>query len=433
MKVVVIGAGIVGVASALWARRAGHDVTLVDRAGPAAGASFGNGAVLARCSVVPVTGPGLAARAPRMALDPGQPLFLRWARLPGMLPWLARYLSHANARDTRRIAAALAHIVGDSVAQHAALARGTPAERFLHPSDYAYVYRDRAAWEADAFAWGLRAEAGFVPEIVEGAAVREREPSLGPEAGLMAVLSDHGIVLNPGGYVAALVEAFEREGGTFRRAEVLALALEGDRVAAVETDGGRLPCDRAVLAAGALSGALMARLGLPVPLAAERGYHLTWRDPPVRPTMPLMLAGAKFVATPTLEGGRGGGLRCAGIVELGGMDDARSPAALALMRRRAREAFPGLVTEPDGEWLGLRPAPSDSLPLIGEVRATGVIAAFGHHHVGLTGGPKTGRLVADLIDGRSATVGRHGAVDTTPFDPQRFARGPRWARWGDTT
>ncbi|MBM2575593.1 FAD-dependent oxidoreductase [Jannaschia sp. Os4] len=409
MKVVVIGAGIVGVASALWARRDGHEVVLVDREGPAAGASYGNGAVLARCSVVPVTTPGLMRRGLRMALDPSEPLFLRWAKLPGMAGWLARYLSHANAADTARIADGLAHVVADSVEQHEALAAGTEAARYLAACDYAYVYADRAAWEADAYGWGLRAAAGFVPEIVEGAAVREREPSLGPAAGLMAVLREHGMVLDPGGYVAALAAQLEREGGTVRRAEVRDVTLEGGRVVAVETGEGPIPCDRVVVAAGAWSGPLMMRLGIDVPLAAERGYHLVWRAPEVRPSIPLMLAGAKFVATPVAAG-----LRCAGIVELGGMDGARSRPALDLMRRRVRETFPGLTAEPDEAWLGFRPAPSDSLPLIGEVRETGVIAAFGHHHVGLTAGPKTGRMVADVI------AGRRSNVDRAPFDPLRF-------------
>ncbi|MEM6595676.1 MAG: FAD-dependent oxidoreductase, partial [Pseudomonadota bacterium] len=142
--VAVVGAGIVGVSTAIWLQRDGHKVILIDREGPAAGTSYGNGGVLASCSCVPVTGPGLIKKAPKMALDPNQPLFLKWGYLPKLAPWLLKYLSHANAEDTKRIAAAVAGIVGDSLADHQALAEGTGAERWITPCDYVYVYNDRA-------------------------------------------------------------------------------------------------------------------------------------------------------------------------------------------------------------------------------------------------------------------------------------------------
>ena len=129
--VVVIGAGIVGVSTAIQLRREGIDVTLVDRTGPAAGTSYGNAGVLASCSMVPVTGPGLIGKAPKMLFDPMQPLFLKWGYLPKLAPWLVKYLSHANEADTRRIGSAVAGIVGDSLAEHQALAAGTGAEGYV--------------------------------------------------------------------------------------------------------------------------------------------------------------------------------------------------------------------------------------------------------------------------------------------------------------
>jgi D-amino-acid dehydrogenase len=135
-NVVIIGAGIVGVSTAIWLQRAGHIVTLVDKAGPAEGTSYGNGGVLASCAIVPVTGPGLLKKAPGMLLDPDQPLFMKWRYLPKLLPWLVKYLSHNNEADTRRIAAALYPIIGDSLEDHLALAKGTGGEKYITPSDY---------------------------------------------------------------------------------------------------------------------------------------------------------------------------------------------------------------------------------------------------------------------------------------------------------
>jgi len=158
--VAVIGAGIVGASSAIWLRRAGLDVTLIDKGEPGMGTSYGNAGILASCAVVPVTGPGLIRKAPAMLMDPNFPLFMRWRYLPKLIPWLAKYLSNANAPDTRRIAQGMTHIIGDSLEQHQALAKGTSAEKWIQPSDYCFAYENRAAFEAERFVWELRREAG---------------------------------------------------------------------------------------------------------------------------------------------------------------------------------------------------------------------------------------------------------------------------------
>ncbi len=127
-KVAIIGAGIVGVSAAVWLQRDGHDVVLIDREGPAAGTSYGNGGVLASCGVVPVNAPGLLKNAPGMLLRADSPLFVRWSYLPKMLPWLLNYMRRANKRDTRHTANALTAILHDSLDQHQLLAQGTGAE-----------------------------------------------------------------------------------------------------------------------------------------------------------------------------------------------------------------------------------------------------------------------------------------------------------------
>lgn len=409
--IVVVGAGIVGAASAIWLRRAGLEVTLVDKGAPGMGASYGNACILARSAIVPVTTPGLIPKGPRYLFDPNFPLFMRWSYLPRLLPWLAKYLKNANDADTRRISKGLATVVGDSVDQHKALTDGMPAAKWIQDSEYNFVYRDRAAFEADAYTWALRREAGFVPEIIEGDAVREREPILSPDMRLLAVNKDHGFILNPGSYVQDLVTQFEGMGGRFLQAEVKDFELMGGQITAVATDQGRLVCDKAVLSAGVWSGALMKKLGLEVPLEAERGYHIIFKNPSQRPNNPMMLTEGKFVATPIDQG-----LRCAGIVEFGGLSDVKSRKPLEMLRRTVARTFPDLDYTTEEEWLGFRPAPTDSLPLIGEVRGSGVYTAFGHHHIGLTGGPKTGRLVADMI------AGNWPNADVSAFDPMRFAK-----------
>lgn len=410
--IVVVGAGIVGAASAIWLRREGYQVTLLDKGTPGMGASYGNGCILARCSIVPVTGPGLVRKGPAYLADPNFPLFLRWSYAPKLIPWLVKYLSHANEADTRRISQGLTTIVGDSLEQHQALSRGTPAAKWVQESEYSFAYADRAAFEADAFAWELRREAGFVPEIIEGAAVQEAEPILGTNTKLLAVMKEHGFILNPGTYVQDLVKVLEDLGGKFIQAEVKDFDLSGGQISAVDTNAGRIHCDKAIISSGVWSAKLMAKLGLKIPLEAERGYHIVFKEPSQLPNNPMMLASGKFVATAMDQG-----LRCAGVVEFGGLTEKRSKAPLKLLHRKVQEIFPDLEYQSTEEWLGYRPAPTDSLPLIGEVRGSGVFTAFGHHHIGLTGGPKTGRLVADMISGK------HSNQDLSPFEPMRFAAG----------
>ncbi len=399
-----------GVSAAIWLQRSGADVTLIDRTGPASGTSYGNGGILASCSMVPVTTPGLVVKAPGMLFNPDFPLFLRWSYLPKLAPWLRNYLKHANDKDTRRIAQGLTGITGDSLEQHQALATGTIAARFVKPSEYGFAYADRAAFEADSYVWELRREAGFVPDIVEGEAVREDEPGFGRAVNLLALVNGHGFVTSPGGYVQALAKQFENSGGTFVKSEVKDFDLQDGQIAAVLTDQGKIQCDAAVLSSGVWSKSLAHRLGLNVPMESERGYHIVFRNPSVALSRPYMVTAGKFVATQMEDG-----LRCAGVVEFGGLEAEATEAPFNLIRKKVRETFADLSWDTTDEWMGHRPAPADSLPLIGEIGQTGIHTAYGHHHIGLTGGPKTGRLVAGLIMGDAPNI------DLQPYSPNRFA------------
>ena len=409
-KIAVIGAGIVGVSAAIWLQRDGNDVVLIDRAGPGEGTSFGNGGVLASCSVVPVTVPGLVGKAPRMLFDPSQPLFLKWGYLPRLAPWLIRYLSHANATAVKRRAAALAPIIGDSLAEHQALSAGTGAERWVVPSDYVFLYDNRAHFQGDAFGWSVRKEHGFAWDILEGGAFADYDPAFGPAMDYAVRLKNHGRIADPGRYVKDLAAHVERSGGRIVIGEASDIAREGGRVTGVRVGGETIACDAAVVATGVWSRPLAGKLGIDVPLETERGYHLDLWEPSIMPRAPVMIASGKFVATP-MEGR----LRLAGIVEFGGLTAAPSRAAFALLKRNVEAAIPGIRWKETTEWMGHRPSVADSIPVIGEVPGVkGAILGFGHDHVGLTGGPKTGRLISQLVSRRNPNI------DLAPYAPTRF-------------
>lgn len=408
--VVVIGAGIVGVAAAIWLQREGRQVVLVDRAGLGEGTSYGNGGVLASCSIVPVTVPGLLRKAPRMLLDPDQPLFLKWPYLPKLAPWLVRYLRHCRPEEAKRIAAALVPIVGDSLADHQALAAGTGAESWIIPSDYLFVYRDRAHFSLDSFGWSLRREHGFKWDALEGAAFKDYDPAFSDGLTFAARVPGHGVIADPGRYVKDLAAHAERSGARIVKAEVQDIVRDGGKAVGVRAGGETIPCSAAIVATGAWSKLLTRQLGLDVPLESERGYHIDLYDPSFTPKSPAMIAAGKFVATPM-----DGRLRLAGIVEFGGLRAPASRAPFALLLRQIRAAMPGLTWRDAKEWMGHRPAIADSIPLIGEVPGLrDAYVGFGHHHIGLTGGPKTGRLLAQLV------AGQRPNIDLAPYAPSRF-------------
>jgi D-amino-acid dehydrogenase len=412
LNIVVAGGGITGVSAAEWLRRDGHDVTLIDRIAPgdSGQTSYGNAGILARCAVVPVPVPGVWKKAPKMLLDPDGPLFLRWSYLPRLLPWLIPFLRNGRRDKVEAIADALEQLIGDTLEQHQSLARGTPAERWINIGDYSYFYRDRAAFQGDTFGFSLRKAHGFEWEERDRDTLLEIDPEIGPDYGFAATFKDYGCITDPGRYVADLAAWFVGQGGRLRRSDISEIMpLEGGR-AAVIADGERIEADRVVIATGAWSARLARALGHEPALETERGYHVQLRGPSISPPHPYMLADAKFLVTP-MEAG----LRCAGLVEFGGLEAPASKAPIELFKRRVRKLYPTLTWDGEDTWLGHRPSTIDSLPLIGSSpKAPGVVFAFGAQHLGLTMGPKTGRLVADLIAGNKPNI------DMTPYKVGRF-------------
>ncbi len=395
--IIVIGAGIVGVSTALWLQRGGHRVTLVDREGPAAGTSFGNGGILASGSIVPVTVPGLMRKVPGMLFSPNQPLFLRWSYLPRLVPFLRRYLRHANSGSVDRISAALSQLLHDAPEQHLALAKGTGAEKYLTLADYVFGYADKKAFEKDHYSWEVRRRNGSPYEVMDAEAMAAHDPALAGRFGYGVRCSGHGQVTDPGAYVQALADAFEANGGTFLKADVQDLEIEDGLCTGLRTSAGRLQADRYVLTLGAWSGPMARKLGVKVPLESERGYHVEFVNPSITLKSTVMVASGKFVMNSML-----GRLRCAGVVEFGGLDAPASKAPFALLRRQVADLFPDLTYDRVDEWMGHRPATADSIPVIGiSPRASNVLLGYGHHHVGLTGGPKTGRWLAQIVSGQS--------------------------------
>ncbi len=404
--VAVIGCGIVGVSAAIWLQRAGMNVTLIDRQGPAAGASFGNAGVLAASSIVPLPAPGLLRKLPGMLLNANEPLFLRWSHVPRALPFLWRYLRNAGPNTVNRVARSLTHLLHDATEQHLALARGTAAAEYVVQGDYVFGYTGRDAFESQRFAWEVRRNNGFVFDELDAEGLAEYDPALAGRFAFAVKCPNHGQITDPGAYVRALFDHALQQGAKFVKTRVRHIQPDG----LMETDSGPLRSDAVIIAAGIWSGALVRNLGVSVSMESERGYHIEFVEPSVVLRSPVMVSSGKF-ALSSMQGR----LRCAGVVEFGGLSAPPSSPPLELLKRQTLNLFPELCYERVNSWMGHRPSTADSLPVIGRVTMEGNIwAGFGHQHVGLTGGPKTGRWLAELVTGTPMNA------DLGPFSPSRF-------------
>jgi D-amino-acid dehydrogenase len=415
---VVIGAGIVGVCSALELLRDGHQVTLVEP-GPPGGeqaASFGNGAFLSTGSIIPMSMPGTWRKVPGWLADPLGPLTIRWSALPALLPWLIRFLrAGATVERVRKTAAALAPMVADSPARHFALATEAGVPDLIQRTGLLYVFPDRAAFEAEGLGWQLRAENGVTWTELDAETLYQTEPSLDRRYTFGVRVDASGHCRDPGAYVAALVAHAQGLGAVFVQAAATGFDIRDFKLAAVRTTTGPIACDGAVIAAGIASRALADSAGDRVPLASERGYHVVIKDPEVGPRIPVMPSDGKMANTMTSKG-----LRAAGQVELAAVSAPPNWARADVLLKHLLGTYPGLpkTIAPDriSRWMGHRPSTPDGLPVIGPSRACpDIVHSFGHGHIGLISGPMTGRLVADIVAGLQPTI------PIAPFSPRRFA------------
>ncbi len=408
--IAVIGAGIVGVSCALHLQRAGFNVTLVDRLEPGDATSFGNAGVLASHGMVPAATPGIVAKIPKMLLDPMGPLSLRWPYAARMLPWFWQFLRNASPDRIEHISNALALLTLDTVEQHLDLAKGTAAEKLIKPAPTLNLYRDEAAYNADEYGWKIRRKHNARTTIIQGKMLADYDPILSGEFSFGVLMEDYGYVLDPALVVKGLAQGFTALGGKILTAEVKDIEIVDGKPRRLVLSGDTLEFTQVVIAAGAWSAKLAKKLGSIVPLEAERGYHITLTDPGIMPTGPVMATFGKFIATPMSMG-----LRLAGLVEFGKLDAPPDYARAETFLKHAKTLFPGVQTKEYTMWMGQRPTLPDSLPVIGgSPHFDNVYFAFGHQHLGLTIGPKTGRLIADLIAGRKPNI------DLSPFRVDRF-------------
>ena len=409
-RATIIGAGIVGICTAISLLEKGFDVLLIDRNEPAEGASHGNAGVVSPWTCVPQSMPGLWRSIPKWLFDPEGPIALRWSYLPEFIPWVIKFLAAGKEEGLPAIADAMQALNRPNVDLYRQLLVGTGSEHLIVDSMYVHVSRNKDAVDLKSLAWKLREERGVPIEVVGPERLREVEPELSPSYKTGVLMKGQARAIDPGGVGKALAEKARRMGAKFLKAGVDRIEQSPTGEWNIHTDAGDRKAINLIIAAGAWSARLLEPLGYDLPLEAERGYHLIFQNPGITVNNSIMDADAKFVASSMAAG-----VRCAGTAEFAGLDASPDYRRAQTFVRLAKHLFPDINTKDTIEWMGSRPSFPDSLPCLGQIpRKKGLFCAFGHSHYGFGMAPNTGRVVASIVTGEPVNI------DLTPYQISRF-------------
>jgi D-amino-acid dehydrogenase len=415
--VLVLGAGMVGVGAALHLLKRGRDVILVERhelAGEET--SYGNAGIIESASVFPYMFPRDLAEIARYALNRAPQVRYRPVDLPVFLPWLYRYFTASAPDRALRGAMAVLPVIKRSLIEHELLMNEANVPELLQRRGWIKLFRSEGTLGKAVREFERARQYGVEGELLDPAAIAQREPNLTGEFAGAIHLPGPGFVPDPGGLAKAYAELFTRKGGRFLRADAATLeqVSGGWRVGGAGSNGSKgdaAVAREAVVALGPWSDLVFRPLGYSIPLSVKRGYHLH-----------LAPRGNAVLQHPVLDADQGfllapmnRGIRLTSGVEFANRDAPASPVQIERALPRAHALFP--LGEPvDAKpWMGARPCLPDMLPVIGKApRHAGLWFDFGHQHHGLTLGPVTGRLLAEMMTGETPFA------DPTPFSAERF-------------
>ncbi len=411
--VLIVGAGVIGLACAWYLAQAGRSVRIVESRIPGAGASHGNCGTITPSHAPPLAAPGVVARALRGMLHADAPLYIRPRFDPSLIGWLVRFAGRCNRRDWRASASARAALLDASRVALAELVRAERLDCEFSESGLVYASRDAANFGKLVEESRWLGEFGIDVELWDADRLLAEEPALKPGV-VGGMLFPGDACLRPDRYVAELRRIVEAAGvDVVCGRAVRSLAADRRRGEARLEDGGRLTATDIVVAAGAWTPALLRPLGFSAPIQPGKGYSITYRRPELAPRRPLVLKEVSVCVTAW-----GSGFRLGSTMEFSGFDDSLNRTRLdALVRGAGRYLHVPEGPERLEDWYGWRPMTWDDLPLIGPLpHHPRIFLACGHGMLGVSMSTGTGRLVADLLTGRAPLI------DQRPYLPARRGR-----------
>ena len=409
LDIVVIGAGIAGVASALYLQRDNHRVTVLDPRGVGEGASFGNAGTIAPTSCVPTARPDILMRVPKMLLDPTGPLKIRWSYLPRLTPWLIDLVRNSTTDRILANAQAKTALLNRAVEAYNELIAESDTEDLIVRNGILQVFETDQAFQSMLRERELQEACGHTVEVLPGEAVRQMEPAFTSNFKHAVYLENHATIRSPGDLTKRFAALFESKGGTFHQQAVSGINREGARWRVV-TNAGEYLADRVVVAAGAWSREIASMLGVRMLLDTERGYHVMVPQPEPALSRPVLLGDHSVFLVPMSDG-----MRVTSGVEFGGLELPPDYRRIRAMVPFAKKVLPQLEEREISAWMGFRPSTPDTRPILGELGgARGVYFATGGSHIGMTLGPIMGKITADLI------AGRETGLDLEIYKPDRW-------------
>jgi glycine/D-amino acid oxidase-like deaminating enzyme len=406
---IVLGAGVAGLSSALYLQRSGEQVLVIDPLPPAGGTSYGNAGLISSDTAVPIALPGMLGKVPRWLADREGPLVVNPSYFATALPWLLRWIAASRMENVLRISDAMRALHKDSLTCWRELLGAEHFASLIRPVGQVRIWEGEGAESRIELAVAERH--GIRVERLDADKLRQLYPDISPSVTHGLLVPGNAYTVNPQRLVGTLGSLLVDAGGEIIAERAMKIVPHpGAAGYRVITNISNRSAPKVVVATGAWTRELIDPLGIRVPLETERGYHAMLPTPNLTLPIPISVKNRGFGMT-SMESG----LRVAGTVEIGGLRAPLNEKRAMVLVTHAKRIFPKLQAGEPSYWMGHRPSTPDSLPVLGEAPGRpGLFFCFGHGHFGMTGSPPSARLVSQLVKG--ATPG----IDPAPYACSRF-------------
>ena len=391
LRIGIIGAGIQGISNALFLQKKGFNVTIFDRDEPGSPvASYGNAGHFSPYASVPINRPDVLTDVPAMLLSSTGPLALKWNYVPKMIPWFLQFIKNCSTKKMMHTAKNMHQILDLALPAYDELFEEIELGGLVEKKGILYIWNDQSLKSRD-LEIKVRNELGVDQQIVTPKEIHDLEPNIKPiyHGGVYYQHGRHA--RNPKKILLKLFDLFLKKGGKFLKINVKDINFDEEKPVLI-SETQRFIFDRLVIACGSFSKKLTDNLDEKIPLDTERGYHVHFKDCDHLLSRPVIFQNRGFGITPMEQG-----LRVVGTVEFGGLDNPVSKSRVKNLINNAKYMM-GDLPEHEDEWLGFRPTLPDYLPVIGPSKKyKNIFYCFGHHHLGWTLGPISGKIISGMI------------------------------------